>query len=149
MRYRITIETINRLFTTWWGLWIIFFIYTSLMALIVQFILPQVLPKVFWAHGLFVPDSTGFHQVAVQKAVEIAQKGWGAWELRPQNQYPAGVTSIFYYLWKPEPYSMIPFNAVLHATAGCLVFFFFVVFYEESSCCNRRRDFIHNQSGFP
>ena len=135
MKYHIPIETIRRLFTTWWGLWIIFFIYTSLMATIIQLVLPQVFPKVFLAHGLFVPDSTGFHQIAARKALEIAEKGWVAWELRPQiqypagvPQYPAGVASIFYYLWKPEPYSMIPFNAALHATAGCIVFFLLTSF---------------------
>lgn len=108
------------------------------MATIIQLVLPQVFPKVFLAHGLFVPDSTGFHQIAARKALEIAEKGWVAWELRPQiqypagvPQYPAGVASIFYYLWKPEPYSMIPFNAALHATAGCIVFFLLTSFMKN------------------
>ncbi|MBU4414069.1 MAG: hypothetical protein KJ976_03040, partial [Proteobacteria bacterium] len=131
MKYRIPIETIRRLFTTWWGLWIIFFIYTSSMAIIVQFILPHVFPEVFFAKGLFVPDTAAFHHIAAQKALEIAEKGWEVWELRPCGQYPAGVASIFYYLWKPEAYSMIPFNAVIHATAGCLVFFLLTSFMKN------------------
>ena len=114
--------TINFLCTTWWGLWIIFFTYTVLSALVIQMILPHVIPSIFWAHGIFVPDSTGFHRIAARKALEMAQQGWTAWELRPQLLYPAGITSMFYYLWKPEPYAMIPFNAVLHATSGCLVY---------------------------
>ena len=109
----------------------IFFIYTSLTALIVQFILPQLFPEVWWTHGLFVPDSGGFHQIAAQKAVEIAEKGWSAWELHPQGVYPAGIASIFYSLFKPMPYSMIPFNAFLHATAGCLLFFLFSLFMKN------------------
>lgn len=101
------------------------------MAIIIQFILPQVFPKVFLVDGLFVPDSTGFHQIAGRKAIEIAEKGWEAWELRPRGQYPAGVASIIYYLWKPEPYSMIPFNAAIHATAGCLIFFLLTSFMKN------------------
>jgi len=121
----------NKWLTTWWSLWIIFFLYTSFMAIIVQLVLPQVFPNIYLTKGLFVPDSTGFHQIAAQKAIEIAEKGWGAWELRPQRHYPVGITSIFYYLWVPEPYSMIPYNAVLHATAGCLVFFLLTSFIKN------------------
>ena len=117
--------------TTWWRLWIIFFIYTASMAIIVQVILPQVFPEVFMVDGIFVPDTKGFHQIAARKALEIVEKGWGAWELRPDNQYPAGVASIFYCLWKPELYSMIPFNAVVHATSGCLVFFLLTSFMKN------------------
>jgi hypothetical protein len=118
------ISTVEKWGTRWWVLWLNFFIYTSATAFFVQFvILPYILPQAHLGHGLFVPDSTGFHQAAVEKAAEMAVTGWSAWELRPEGHFPAGVASVFYYLWRPEPYALIPFNAVLHATAGCLVFF--------------------------
>lgn len=108
----------------WWVLWIAFFLYTAGAAFLIQLvILPHLIPQAHLGHGLFVLDSTGFHQAAVKNAAEIANYGWSAWELRPNGYYPAGMASVFYYLWYPEPYALIPLNAALHATAGCLVFF--------------------------
>lgn len=113
----------------WWKLWILFFLYTASLALLVQVvILPYFLPKAHLGHGLFVFDAGGFHSIAARKALEIGNAGWSAWELRPGGQYPAGIASIFYYLFQPEPYSVIPFNAAAHATSGVLVFFLLLSF---------------------
>jgi hypothetical protein len=114
---------LKTLSSKWWALWIVFFVYSAAAAAAVQFIILFALPQTNLGHGLFVPDSTGFHQIALKVAGQIVKQGWSAWELRPGGQYPAGIASIFYYLWRPEPYAMIPFNAVLHATAGSLVYF--------------------------
>ncbi len=116
----------------WWVLWIVFFVFTAAMALFIQLIiLPYFLPHVHYGHGLFVPDSTGFHQIAQNVAGKMANNGWEAWELKPEGLYPAGIASLFYYLWTPEPYSVIPFNAAVHATAGCLVFFLLTFFIKN------------------
>ncbi len=126
------IKQSNKWITKWWGMWLVFFLYTAAAGAFVQLVLlPFLLPGMHYGHGLFVPDSTGFHQVAKQQAAAMMKYGWKAWQLRPNNFYPAGIASIFYYLWYPEPISLIPFNAVLHATAGCLVFFLLFSFVQD------------------
>lgn len=71
--------------------------------------------------GLFSPDSIGFHEIAKTKANLINQFGWGAWELRPENQFPAGLASIFYAIIYPSPLVLLPLNAAVHALSGYLV----------------------------
>lgn len=111
--------------SNWLVLWILYFTFTAVAAFFIQlFVLPYIFPQAHLGNGLFVPDSTGFHQIAAKKAMEISLKGWSVWELKPEGQYPAGIASIFYTIWRPEPYVFIPFNAILHATSGCLIFFF-------------------------
>ena len=92
-------------------------------ALIVSFLLQTVvIPRVFSnpdaVKGLVVLDSIGFDGVARVKAEEIARNGWSAWELRPSGHMPAGIASAFYTIWKPVPYSVLPFNALVHAIAA-------------------------------
>ncbi len=108
----------------WWAIWIAFFVCTALLATVVQLIImPYVLPSMHYGHGLFVPDSTGFHQIAQDQAKAMMNSGWKVWKLKPKNFYPAGIASLFYYLWCPEPFAVIPFNAALHATSGCIIVF--------------------------
>ena len=122
----------NRL-TTWWGMWLSFFVYTVLVSAFIQLILlPHFLQGMNYGHGLFVQDSAKFHRVALQQASDMMKYGWSAWRLRPDGvSYPAGLASIFYYLWYPEPFSMIPVNAVFHSTAGCLIFFILSSFFRD------------------
>lgn len=101
---------------------VIFFIYALFVSAAIQiYIVPQIFPHFNLGDGLIILDSTGFNQVAKAKAIEIIEKGWHAWELRPQMHSPAGIASIFYALWTPKPYSLLPFNALIHALSGCLV----------------------------
>jgi hypothetical protein len=114
--------------------WILFyfgvitFIYTLCASSFIQLYVIQVLfPQFNLIDGIAVFDSQGFDQIAKTKAIEISEKGWGAWELRPNGntgnagQSPSGIASFFYILWTPKPYVMLPFNATVHALSGCLV----------------------------
>lgn len=122
--------------------WILFyfscitFIYMLCAGFFIQLYVIQVLfPQFNMANGLAGFDSTGFDLIARYKAIEISEKGWGVWELRPigntgnGGQSPAGIASIFYKLWAPMPYSMLPFNAIVHALSGCLVVWILRRFY--------------------
>lgn len=102
---------------------VIFFVYALFVSLAIQiYIVPEIFPRFNLGDGLIILDSTGFNQIAKAKAAEIMDKGWRVWELRPQKQSPAGIASAFYALWVPKPYSLLPFNALVHALSGCLVF---------------------------
>ena len=99
-----------------------FFVYSLCVSAVIQlYVVPQVFPQFNRGDGLIVPDSTGFHEIAKAKSMEISEKGWGAWELRPHRYSPAGIASIFYTVWVPKPYSLLPFNALVHALSGLLV----------------------------
>lgn len=101
---------------------LIFFTYALSVGLAIQlYFVPTMFPHFNLGDGLIILDSTGFNQIAKAKAIEIMEKGWRAWELRPQMHSPAGIASIFYTLWTPQPFSLLPFNALVHALSGCLV----------------------------
>lgn len=111
-----------------------FFIYSFVTSVAIQTILiPKVFPSFDLGEGLIVLDSHGFNQIAKQKADAIKTKGWEAWELRPGGQSPAGIASIFYACWVPKPYSMLPFNALVHALCGCLVCWLLFHFFSRQA----------------
>ena len=113
-----------------WLAGLVFFMYSLSAGVAIQtYVIPHLFPQFDQGEGLIIPDSTGFNQLAKAKAIEIKGKGWGAWELRPQRHSPAGIASIFYTLWTPKPYSLLPFNALVHALSGCLVLWLLVHFY--------------------
>ena len=101
---------------------IVFFLYALVVGLLIQ---TTVVPKLFTetasVEGLIIPDSIGFHQLAVAKAKEINEKGWTYWELRPSGHSPAGIASVIYALSVEKPFSILPFNALVHALTGCVV----------------------------
>jgi hypothetical protein len=66
-------------------------------------------------------DSSYFHELAVNLAQKIHTQGWSAWELRPQQQAPSGIAAVIYALTIPQPWTLIPLQAALHATAGLLL----------------------------
>ncbi|GJL61938.1 MAG: hypothetical protein NPIRA04_05920 [Nitrospirales bacterium] len=101
---------------------IVFFIYSlSASATIQLYIIPNIFPQFDLGDGLIILDSSGFNQLAKAKALEIKEQGWKAWELRPQNISPVGIASIFYALWSPKPFSLLPLNSFVHAMSGCIV----------------------------
>lgn len=104
-------------------IWLAFFVYTVSVALFVQVVLlPYIFPAWHAGNGLLTGgDWIGFHQLAVEKGQKILEEGWSAWELRPQGQAPAGIASAIYALTVPKPWTVIPFNAALHATAGLVL----------------------------
>lgn len=99
------------------------FVYAGTVALLIQSVLlPYVFPHLHAGQGLLVGgDWLAFHRVAVDLAQQIAQQGWQVWQLRPAGHAPAGVAAIFYTLFTPEPWVLIPINAALHALATVLL----------------------------
>lgn len=117
--------------TPLWRLWGAFFAYTAVVALMVQWVLlPYVFPAWHAGNGLLVGgDWLSFHRMAVDLAEKIHAQGWSAWELRPDGiNAPAGIAGAMYALVAPQPWAVIPINAVLHATAG-LVLLRIVLFF--------------------
>lgn len=111
-------------------LWCAFFAYTATLALSVQLLLlPYVFPQWHAGNGLLVGgDWLWFHELAVNLARGIARHGWGVWELRPRGQAPAGIAAAIYTLTWPEPWTLIPLNAALHATAAVVLMQTLLVF---------------------
>lgn len=109
--------------TPLWQLWWVFFAYSFIVALLVQLVLlPQFFPAWHAGNGLMVgQDSLYFHELAVDIAKKIHTQGWSVWELRPQQQAPAGIASAIYALTVPQPWTLIPLNAALHATSALIL----------------------------
>jgi len=105
-------------------LWAVFFLYSAIVAVAVQWIiLPFILPSLHWGEGLLKgTDSISYHLMAKERAALIAKEGWHNWLLSPSGQTPAGVASLFYALFAPKPWVLIPLLAGLHAGAVLLLF---------------------------
>jgi len=95
------------------------FIYALCIGLIIQFFILETLFNI--SGGLVVLDSVGFDAIAKEMSLAIKERGWQVWELRPKHSSPAGIAAIFYTLWTPQPYTLLPFNALVHALSGCVV----------------------------
>ncbi len=105
-----------------WGIFLIFFSYSLIIGLLIQFILlPFIFPSFHAGEGLLIGlDSRAFHRQAVGLSSQIATEGWQAWELT--SQPVAGIAAIFYALITPHPWVMLPLNSLLHALAGWMLF---------------------------
>lgn len=99
------------------------FVYVAITALLIQLLLlPYVMPRLHAGHGLLVGgDWLVFHQVAVDLVDKMRYQGWQVWQLSPGGHAPAGIAAIFYYIFTPEPWVLIPLNAALHALATVLL----------------------------
>ena len=98
--------------------------YTLAVGLLVQLVL---LPHLFsgWhaGHGLLATcDYSRFHDIASRLSDEIHRQGWSAWVLPPDGQPVAGIAAVFYTLIVPEPWTVLPLNAALHAVGGWSLF---------------------------
>lgn len=118
------IEYIYKNKTPYLLLWVSFFLYTTVVAVLVQIVLlPYIFPAWHAGNGLLVGgDWLSFHNIAVELSSEIKTIGWSAWELRPKGQAPAGIAAVIYTLTVPKPWTLIPFNAILHASATLVLF---------------------------
>ena len=106
-------------------LWLYFFIYAVLTGLIVQLvILPYVFPQLHAGNGLLSGrDWVSFHEQAVVMAQRIELDGWGEFLLRPDGDNAiTGVTSFFYILFGPHPWTLLPLNATVFAIGGVTLF---------------------------
>jgi hypothetical protein len=106
------------------ALWLAVFAYAALAALAVQLVLlPHLFPRWHAGHGLLVGgDWLYYHQLAAGLAAAIHAQGWAAWQLRPEGHSVAGIAAIVYALTVPEPWTLIPLHAALHATAAVVLF---------------------------
>jgi len=111
--------------TPLWQIWILFFLYTALVACLIQFIiLPHIFPQFHYGEGLLKNgDWLSFHDIAVKLNNKIRLEGWRAWELRagPFNEPICGIVGAIYALIIPKPWTLIPLNAALHATSALLL----------------------------
>ncbi|HET6845907.1 MAG TPA: hypothetical protein VFH29_03685 [Anaerolineales bacterium] len=106
------------------NLWLTVLIYTVAMGLLIQLvILPHVFPTWHAGHGLITGvDGLKFHRAALEMAQAIEAHGWGAWNLRAGGQVVSGVAAVFYVLIYPEPWSVLPLNGILNASACVCLF---------------------------
>jgi hypothetical protein len=104
--------------------WAIAFGYAAISALAIQLVvLPYLLPAWHAGNGLLVGgDWVAFHYYAAGRAARIRAEGWSAFELRPLWNAPIGIASAVYALTWSKPWTLIPLNAALHATAAALLF---------------------------
>ena len=110
------------------SLFVIFFIYTVLISALIQLIiLPHIFPKWHAGGGLLISslDSRNFHRNAIGLSEKIRANGWSSWELRPKDQAPTGIAAIFYAIFGPKLWALIPLNAAVHA-ASCLLLVFII-----------------------
>lgn len=106
-------------------IWFLFFVYPLLVGFLVQFVLlPYLFPSIHAGEGLLKGgDWLYFHELAKRLAERMHAEGIGAWELRPEGQAPAGIAAIFYFLFIPKPWVLLPFNACVHAFGGLVLFY--------------------------
>ena len=111
------------------------FIYTVFAASFIQLIL---LPDYFsgWInqYGLLLnTDSIKYHDLITSLANKINTSGWHEWELRPtgDRHFIVGIAAIFYVLIYPEPWSMIPLNALVHVLSVFMLYKIALLFSDK------------------
>lgn len=109
--------------TPYFRLWWAFFAYSAIVALLIQLVvLPYLFPQWHAGDGLLIGgDWLMHHRLAVELAEKIRSQGWGAWTLRPHGQATGGIAGAIYALTVPKPWTLIPLNAALHATAALVL----------------------------
>jgi len=117
-------ERIDASFLSTKIVWVGFFIYSFMAALLFQMLLPITLPSLYAGNGLLSQDSIYFHQSAITLADEIRRNGWGAWKMWPNSDNTGNVAMLgaIYAIFSYQPILILPLNAALHACSGiCLV----------------------------
>jgi hypothetical protein len=105
-------------------LWLMTFLYILLVGLFFQlFLLPVVFPYWHGGDGLLLGgDWLEYQKIAVELTTKIEKEGWGAWELMPTGQDPAGIVAAIYTLTGvKKPWVILPLNAFLHATSALVL----------------------------
>jgi hypothetical protein len=105
------------------------FFYVLILGLFIQkLFLPYLFPQMHWGHGLLKGfDSIAFHEWGIGILGDVKALGLRGWMLSPPHQdlQPAGVAAIFYYIFTPEPYVLLPLNAIMHAFSVWLLWSIF------------------------
>ncbi|MFS2035065.1 hypothetical protein ACEN8I_13675 [Polaromonas sp. CT11-55] len=109
---------------TTWVLFVAAFLGTCAVAWMVQLVLlPHFLPQLHAGHGMLVGgDSAGMNLTAIDLAARIQKEGWSVWELRPAGNAPTGIAAALYVFVTPEPYMLVPMNALVHAAGGMTIY---------------------------
>lgn len=104
-------------------LWVIFFAYTTSVALVFQSAILPLIPSMHAGGGLMFGDAIYFHQTAVSLAETIAKDGWMAWQpWPPPNAHGnTAVLAALYYIFGVNPAVVVPINAAMHATSAILL----------------------------
>lgn len=112
---------------------VVVFCWSLLSGLFIQKIaLVYIFPGMNAGNGILVGgDSMFFHNIAADLALKIHQEGWSVWTLYPNNQPVAGILAIFYALFTPQPWVILPWNAFLHALAAYFLLEIFLHIFSE------------------
>ncbi len=96
------------------------FVWALLVGITIQLVILPAIPGLHAGNGLLKGgDWVWFHDAAELLAQTIAANGWSAWELRPYNNSPIGLTAALYALTGVHtPLIALPFNALLFAFAS-------------------------------
>lgn len=105
-------------------LWILFFCYSTFVALIFQKLLLPLIPSLHGSSGLMNTDSIRFHSIAISLAQSINEYGWSAWSIYPAANTTGNVAVLgaLYAIFGYDPALIIPINAAIHATGGLLIY---------------------------
>lgn len=111
------------------------FLWSLLTGLFIQkVLLVYIFPAMNAGSGILVgTDGISFHQLAVDLAAQIDTRGWSAWTLCPQGQPVAGILAIFYALFTPQPWVILPWNALLHALAARYLILILLKFFPNKN----------------
>lgn len=88
------------------------------MVFVREIAIPNIYPISIGGH--LPGDSQDYNTLALKKAAEIKAMGLVAFELRPNGQGPAGLTSLLYLLVK-SPYIVVFVNGLLHAFSAVVM----------------------------
>ena len=99
------------------------FCWAFLGGLLLQFVVLPAFPSLHAGHGLLKGgDWNGFHVMGKELALQMAQDGWGVWELRYLGNAPSGLLAALYFaVGIYEPWLFLPINALLFGTAAAML----------------------------
>ena len=117
--------------------WLLIVGYISIAAITIQFlILPVFLKDYHWGGGfLDIRDAITYHTVSKEVASRINDHGLSEWSLKPRSNRDdlriksgiSGIVSLIYAYTVPELWTIIPFNAVVHATTALVLLKIFLL----------------------
>lgn len=106
-----------------WLLWMLAFVYSLAIGLILQKLVLPMMPDMHAGHGLMRDDAIYFHNTAVAIAERINAFGWGEWQLVPSGEVTGnvGLLAAVYALLGPNPAWFLPLTSAFHALGAVLV----------------------------
>jgi putative peptidoglycan lipid II flippase len=103
--------------------WVVCFIYSIAVGLVLQKLVLPMMPGMHAGHGLMRDDAIYFHDTAVAMAERIRALGWGEWRLMPSGSATGnvGLLAGVYAFLGPEPAFFLPLTSAFHAMGAVLV----------------------------